>query len=55
MTHHTDADGGRTSDRRIDGRLVGSIDMNGRTVIFDANDAERWIQSGAAVPLDDVA
>lgn len=64
MTDHTDAndrtDAARTTlstDRAAgddDSRRVRSLTTDGQTVVFDADDATRWIQSDTAVDLAEV-
>lgn len=37
-----------------DAECVESFSLNGQTVLFDADDPERWIQSDTAIALEDI-
>jgi hypothetical protein len=45
------ADGGVPTDDHGDDGVVSSFTFDGTTVLYDATDTERWLQSDASVPL----
>jgi hypothetical protein len=47
------ADGGVPTDDHGDDGVVSSFTFDGTTVLYDATDTERWLQSDASVPLAD--
>lgn len=43
-----------THAQHDDAECVDSFSLNGQTVLFDADDPERWIQSDTAIALEDI-
>lgn len=52
--HGSDADA-QTTEQQCDDDRVRSFTLDDQTVLYDVEDAERWIQSDTAVALGDAA